>query len=86
MPLDVFMNFKDGSTRVSYIPQYLMFGQKSNEDPSITRTIHEPWRWTHPYYEFEIDRKLADLKTIEIDPSQRMADVNRQNNKLELNW
>ena len=25
-------------------------------------------------------------KIVEIDPTQRMADVDRKNNKLELNW
>jgi hypothetical protein len=34
----------------------------------------------------EVDGKLNELKFIEIDPSQRMADVDRSNNKLELNW
>jgi hypothetical protein len=33
-----------------------------------------------------IDRKLLDLKKIEIDPTKRMADNERRNNKLELTW
>jgi Peptidase family M1 domain len=86
MPLDIVLTFKDGSSQISYIPQYLMFGQKPNEVPSISRTVHDAWRWTHPFYEFEVNRRLLDLKTIEIDPSRRMADINRKNNKLELNW
>jgi len=31
-------------------------------------------------------RRLTDIKTAEIDPSKRMADVDRKNNLLELNW
>jgi hypothetical protein len=63
-----------------------MFGEKKNEEPAVKRTVCEPWKWTHPYYTFEIDRKLTDLKAIEIDPGQRTADMERKNNKLELNW
>ena len=44
--------------------------------------FHIEWKWTHPDYTFNINRTIKDLKSIEIDPSQRMADVNRNNNKL----
>ena len=86
MPVDVVLQFKDGTTEMAYIPQYLMFNGKENEDPAVKRTVCEPWKWTHPLYTFELNRKLTDLKVIEIDPSQRMADIDRKNNKLELNW
>ncbi|HNG63691.1 MAG TPA: hypothetical protein PLK54_08045 [Ferruginibacter sp.] len=46
----------------------------------------EEWKWTHPTYVVEIKRRLTDLKAAEIDPSRRMADVDRKNNLLELNW
>jgi len=86
MPLDIELKFKDGKRESIYIPQYLMFGLKANEEPSINRTVGEPWKWTHPTYTISIDRKLLDLKKIEIDPKMRMADTERRNNKLELNW
>lgn len=86
MPLDIDLLFKDGSRETVYIPQYLMFGEKSNEEPAIKRTVGSPWKWTHPTYTISVDRKLLDLKKIEIDPKKRMADTERRNNKLELNW
>ena len=86
MPLDVSLQFRDGSKLLAYIPQYLMFGEKPVEDPTIPRKTFEPWKWTSPTYEFEIDHRLTDLKVVEIDASQRMADVDRTNNKLELQW
>jgi hypothetical protein len=86
MPIDLMLTFKDGKKHLAYIPQYLMFGSKPSEDASITRSVHEAWRWTHPNYVLEVDGKLSELKLIEIDPTQRMADVDRSNNKLELNW
>jgi len=86
MPVDVEFQFKDGSKEMAYIPQYSMFGEKPVEDKAIPRTSFEPWKWTNPTYTFEINHKLTDLKIIEIDHSQRMADINRTNNKLELTW
>ncbi len=86
MPIDVFLQFKDGSRELAYIPQYLMFGSKPEENKSIPRIIFDPWKWTNPDYEFEINHRLTDLKIIEIDPSHRMADIDRANNRLELNW
>ncbi len=86
MPIDVELQFKDGSKELGYIPQYFMFGGKPIEDKTIPRVEFEPWKWTHPTYTFEVNHKLTDVKVIEIDPSQRMADVERKNNKIELNW
>jgi hypothetical protein len=63
-----------------------MFGNKPTEDPAIPRLMMEPWKWTEPTYTFVLNHKLTDLKIVEIDPTQRMADVNRKNNKLEIDW
>ena len=86
MPMDVLVQFKDGSKLMAYVPMYLMFGEKPVEDASIPRNVYEPWKWTHPQYTFEINRRITELKVIEIDPSMRMADVDRKNNKLDIPW
>ncbi|MFM2146753.1 MAG: hypothetical protein RL732_1589 [Bacteroidota bacterium] len=86
MPQDVLVEFKNGQKILCYIPQFDMFGSKPQEDTTITRTVYEPWRWTHPEYVFKVEGKIADLKSIEIDPSQRMADLERRNNRLEVPW
>jgi hypothetical protein len=80
------MEFKDGSRMLAYVPQLDMFGEKPAEDPSMVRKVYEPWKWTHPEYVLAIDRKIADLKSIEIDPSRRMADIVRGNNRLDIPW
>ncbi len=84
MPLDVLIGYKDGSKEMAYIPMYLMFGGKKAEDASIPTTTFDAWKWTHPTYVFEVNRRLGDINLVDIDPSQRMADVNRLNNKLDL--
>ena len=83
MPIDVMIEYTDGTKQLCYIPQYLMFGEKPAED-NTPRTVYEAWKWTHPEYVFEIDKKIATIKVVEIDPSQRMADLERRNNRLEI--
>jgi hypothetical protein len=86
MPIDLQLTYKDGSTEMFNIPSNLMFGSKPNEKPAQKREVLEAWRWTHPTYVVEMKRRLTDIKIAEIDPSKRMADVDRKNNLLELNW
>jgi len=86
MPIDLRLTFKDGTTQMHYIPLNLMYGEKLAEHTNEKRIVYEPWRWTHPTYVIEFKNKLIDLKRVEVDPSKRMADVNRKNNVIELNW
>lgn len=86
MPIDLQITFRDGSKELHYVPMYLMFGGKPNEITSIARTTYPAWKWTHPQYTIETTRKLSDIVAVEIDPSMRMADVERKNNRLELKW
>lgn len=86
MPVDVLITYKDGSKELHYVPLNLMYGTKPVEDPSITRKVYDAWKWTHPTYVINTSKKLQDIKSVEIDPSSRMADINRRDNKLELNW
>jgi hypothetical protein len=86
MPIDLKVTFKDGTTEWHYVPMYLMFGAKAAEEGQASRTVYEPWKWTHPTYEVKTTRRLTDIVSVEIDPSQRMADIERKNNKLDLKW
>ena len=86
MPLDVKISFKDGTSEWHYIPLNLMFGAKAAEEGQDNRKVYEEWRWTHPTYEIATRHKLTDVIAVEIDPSFRMADVDRKNNRLELKW
>jgi len=86
MPIDLLVHYKDGTQEMAYIPTYQMFGEKPPEDEKMNRKIFEAWRWTNPTYVVELPRKLSEMKFVEIDPSQRMADLERRNNKLEIPW
>jgi hypothetical protein len=86
MPIDLQLTFKDGSTEMHYIPLNLMFGEKPSENPAQTRIVHDEWSWANPTYVVEINHRLNDMVKVEIDPSKRMADIDRKNNVLELKW
>ena len=86
MPIDLQLTFKDGSTQMFYVPLNLMYGNKPNENSTQKRELLPEWNWTHPTYIVEMKQRLTDIKMVAIDPSKRMADVDRKNNTLELNW
>ena len=82
MPMDVVVTYKDGTTEVHYMALRMMRGEKPAET-NYKRIVHEDWPWTNPVYEFSIDRPISEIASVEIDPSGRMADTNRDNNKWE---
>ena len=53
--------------------------------PELDWTVLEDWRWTNPSYSFEIPVPSSEIEFIAIDPFGGMADINRDNNYLELN-
>ena len=86
MPIELKLSFNDSSTQMHYIPLNLMYGKKEAENDAQNTIVNEPWRWTHPTNVISFKGKLADLKRAEIDPSKRMADIDRKNNLIELAW
>ncbi|MEL6558307.1 MAG: M1 family metallopeptidase [Bacteroidota bacterium] len=78
MPLDLEVEYTDGSKEIFYIPLGIMRGEKENET-ALKRTVLPDWSWTHPEYEFSISGK--EVKSITIDKTLRMADINRDNNE-----
>ncbi|MFZ1750801.1 MAG: M1 family metallopeptidase, partial [Saprospiraceae bacterium] len=80
MPLDVTVTAKDGKIYKYYIPQEIMRGEKKGDRFFDEFKVMEDWAWTHPSYFLDIGMKIKDVEKIEIDASQRMADVNRQDN------
>ena len=86
MPIDLQLTFKDGKTELHYVPLDLMYGGKPQETDTVPRKSYDPWHWTSATYIMETDRRLTDIIVAEIDPSQRMADIDRRNNRLELKW
>lgn len=84
MPIDLMVTYQDGSKELFYIPMRIMRNTKSHEMPDVQRTIKPDWPWVNPTYTLEIDKPASDIKRIEIDPSRRMADIDRDNNIITM--
>lgn len=84
MPIDLLITYKDGSKEMLYIPLNELLGKKVNENTGVNRTDLEAWPWVYPAYTAKLSKKASEIDTIEIDPSQRMADVDKKNNKIEV--
>lgn len=85
MPIEVSITFKDGTSETHYVPLNLMYGQKPAEGNGEWIT-YPPQPWTHRQMVVHSKRKLKDVAVVEIDPSQRMADIERRSNRMEINW
>ena len=76
MPIDISVTYTDGSTEEFYIPLQMMRGEKPT-----SATIINDWAWAMPTYSFDAKKTV---KSVEIDNSQMMADVNREDNVFTL--
>ncbi|NEW78218.1 MAG: M1 family metallopeptidase [Gelidibacter sp.] len=72
MPIDIAVTYVDGSTENFYIPLSMMRGEKTTD-----ATVIKNWSWAQPTYIFSASK---EVKKVEIDPSQLMADIDRGNN------
>lgn len=83
MPIDLMVTYKDGSKELYYISMNELVGGKPKEG-NVPVVTCEAWPWVYPTYTVKINRKLSDIESLEIDPSQRMADIDRKNNKVVI--
>lgn len=75
MPIDAKVTFADGTTKMVHIPLRMMRWVKPNAE-----SVQEDWPWAMPTYELKMDKEISK---VEIDPSQLMADVKRDNNTMQ---
>ncbi|TCK67861.1 peptidase M1-like protein [Winogradskyella wandonensis] len=76
MPLDISVTYTDGSKEDFYVPLQMMRGEKPTN-----ATIVSDWAWAYPTYDLKTSKPV---KSVEIDPSQLMADIDRANNVVNL--
>lgn len=81
MPLDIHITYTDGKTDIHYIPLDIMRGSKTEKlfnNPLIT---YPAWPWVYTEYEIKIAKPINQITMIKIDPTERLADANKQNNQ-----
>ena len=79
MPLEILVQYKNGETELHYIPISLMRGEKENPY-AIGWTVEKDWNWASPEYSLIINKPKQDIQIIVIDPSNLMADVDKNDN------
>jgi len=80
MPIDLLVEYTDGTMESFYLPLRMMSYEKENPYPAIKRTVLNDWTWAASNYDFTIAKAKSSIKKITIDPSGLMADVNQDNN------
>ena len=76
MPIDIEVTYKDGSKEHFNIPLRIMRGNKPT-----SATVIEDWGWAIPTYSFTTSK---NIKSVVIDKSNLMADINDENNVFEV--
>ncbi len=84
MPIDLTVEYTDGTSESFYIPLRMMNFIKPNPNPNVKRTVLEDWAWAQSNYSFTIDKSKTAIKKITIDPSGLMADIKASNNVYEV--
>ena len=84
MPVDLVVTYKDGTQEMIYLPLVIMRGEKAEEADMPKRIHTEAWPWTNLTKTLVLNKEFESIKSVEIDPSKRMADVQQENNKVEF--
>lgn len=85
MPLDVQLTFKDSTEEMHYVPLNLMMGAKRAEN-NLPTIVYPAQPFTKREIVVATKRHINEIVSVEIDPSRRLADIDRNNNRLDLKW
>lgn len=80
MPMDIIAVYEDGTQETFYVPLRMMRYVKDNPFPNLKRTVLPDWDWAYQTYDFTINKPKKAIKVLMIDPTELMADVNKDNN------
>ena len=85
MPLEVLVEYIDGTEEYYYIPISLMRGEKEQPKYAENWIQVKDWSWAFKKYTFEINNKLESIKSIDINPTGLMADTDYSNDIITFN-
>ncbi|WP_339924684.1 M1 family metallopeptidase [uncultured Cyclobacterium sp.] len=80
MPIDLVVTYENGKKETLYFPLTIMRGSKDAESGFPERTKTQRWPWTNTTIEITIDQSSSPVKGLQIDASERMADIDKSNN------
>jgi hypothetical protein len=81
MPIDLTIEYLDGTSQDYYIPLEMMRGEKPT--PKST-TVLPDWSWANTSFHFALNTEISKIKAIIIDPKGKMADIDSSNNIINF--
>jgi hypothetical protein len=84
MPVDLLIEFRDGSRALHHIPLSLQRGSKAAGSGSEPFILHRAWPWTDPTYAIAVRGDIGAVAAVRINPFGRLADLDPLNDALEL--
>ena len=84
MPVDLRVTRRDGTTQDIHIPLSLTRGARQKDADASAFTTLPAWQWTNPTYMFSLPGKVDAIVSITLDPLRRTADMDRENDRVEL--
>ena len=82
MPIEVQVIYDDLKSENYYIPLSIMRGEKYNSNDNII--LLKDWEWVNESYQIDLDIEEKKINKIILDPSGKMADVDKSNNTIEF--
>lgn len=82
MPIEVFVTYKDGGSEIFYFPLRMMRNAKT-EFGGTKSTLVSDWPWTNPLINFSIHKTTSEIKSIELNKSKRVPDIDQTNDTWE---
>lgn len=79
MPVEVTVEFADGTSERHYIPLDVQYASKVF--PQGSAIVHDPWSFSRDTYEIRLEKPVTGIRSITIDPDGWTADMNRENNR-----
>ena len=77
MPIDLTVEYLDGTSENFYIPLEMMRGEKPTPD---SVKVLPDWSWANNTFGFGLSVEKSKIKSITIDPKGKMADIDNTNN------
>ena len=77
MPIDVTVNYTDGTSETYYIPLRMMLGAKPT-----TASVLKSWAWAMPTYTIKATK---EVQSVDLNTSKLMADINSENDTFNVN-
>ena len=79
MPIELEVLYDDLSFENYYIPLSIMRGEKENKFIQL-----DDWEWVNKSYQIDLNISDKKIKKIEINPSGKMADIDKSNNVINF--